>query len=419
MISVEQALAEVEAAFRPLPAELIGLDAALDRVLAEDLTAGLSNPPDDVSAMDGYAVRAEDIREVPATLRLIGQSAAGAGFPGAVGPGETVRVFTGAPIPTGADTVVIQEDAEQHGGEVVLRETPGARKLHSAQRPGLRKRRRSAARRPATLAPRHRPRGVDERPWVPVRRKPRVAILATGNELLMPGEVIRPDRIISSASFSVAASVRRFGANSIALGIARDDENSLCEMLQRARGVDLLITIGGASVGDFDLVRSALGAAGFAPGFHKVAMQPGKPLIFGRLGQLPVLGLPGNPVSAVVTALLFAKPAIERMLGIAHGTRSDRTARLARDLPANGQRQQYLRATLSRAPGGGLIARPFDSQDSSLQRLLSMADCLVVRPPNAPLARAGARVAIVEFGDDPFRADENTQEALDGTQEPN
>ena len=251
--------------------------------------------------------------------------------------------------------------------------------------------------------------------WVPVRRKPRVAILATGNELLMPGEVIRPDRIISSASFSVAASVRRFGANSIALGIARDDENSLCEMLQRARGVDLLITIGGASVGDFDLVRSALGAAGFAPGFHKVAMQPGKPLIFGRLGQLPVLGLPGNPVSAVVTALLFAKPAIERMLGIAHGTRSDRTARLARDLPANGQRQQYLRATLSRAPGGGLIARPFDSQDSSLQRLLSMADCLVVRPPNAPLARAGARVSIVEFGDDPFCADAKAQEALDGT----
>ena len=163
MISVEQALAEVEAAFRPLPAELIGLDAALDRVLAEDLTAGLSNPPDDVSAMDGYAVRAEDIRDVPATLRLIGQSAAGAGFPGAVGRGETVRVFTGAPIPTGADTVVIQEDAEQYDGEVVLREDSRARKLHSTQRPGLRKRRRSAARRPETLAPRHRPRSVDER----------------------------------------------------------------------------------------------------------------------------------------------------------------------------------------------------------------------------------------------------------------
>jgi molybdopterin molybdotransferase len=400
VIPVDQAIAVVVAAFQPLPPEVVGLEAASGRVLAEDLTAGLTQPPTDVSAMDGYAVRSEDVREVPATLRLIGQSAAGACFSRSVGPGEAVRIFTGASVPAGADAIVIQENAEQRQGQVLISEAACSgtyiRRKGQDFSSGdvlLRAGRRLSPRDIGLAA-------AMNLAWLPVRRKPRVALLATGNELVMPGEAIGPDRIVSSAGFAVAAFIRRFGAEPMALGIARDDENSLREMLQRARGADLLITIGGASVGDFDLVRRALGATGFDLEFQKVAMQPGKPLIFGRLGHLPVLGLPGNPVSAAVTSLLFAKPAIERMLGMVHKARIAATARLARDLPANGERQGYLRATLSRTLEGELLARPFDSQDSSLQRLLAAADCLVVRSPNAPSARAGERVAIVEFGDD-------------------
>jgi molybdopterin molybdotransferase len=400
VIPVEQAVAAVVAAFRPLPPEVVGLETASGRVLAEDLTAGLTQPPTDVSAMDGYAVRSEDVREVPATLRLIGQSAAGASFSGSVRPGEAVRIFTGATVPAGADAIVIQENAEQRQGEVLISEAACSGTF--IRRKGqdfsggdvlLRAGRRLSPRDIGLVASMNLA-------WLPVRRKPRVALLATGDELVMPGEAIGHDRIVSSAGFAVAAFVRSFGAEPIALGIARDNENSLGEMLQRARGADLLITIGGASVGDFDLVRRALRATGFDLEFQKVAMQPGKPTIFGRLSHLPVLGLPGNPVSAAVTSLLFAKPAIERMLGMVHKARMASTARLARDLPANGERQGYLRATLSRTPDGELLARPFDSQDSSLQRLLAAADCLVVRSPNAPSARAGERVVIVEFGDD-------------------
>jgi molybdopterin molybdotransferase len=419
MIPVDQAVAVVVAAFQPLPPEVVGLDAASGRVLAEDLTAGLTQPPTDVSAMDGYAVRSEDVREVPATLRLIGQSAAGACFSGSVGPDEAVRIFTGASVPAGADAIVIQENAQQRQGQVLISEAAGSGSY--IRRKGqdfssgdvlLRAGRRLSPRDIGLAA-------AMNLAWLPVRRKPRVALLATGNELVMPGEAIGRDRIVSSAGFAVAAFVRRFGAEPMALGIARDNENSFCEMLQRARGADLLITIGGASVGDFDLVRRALGTSGFDLKFQKVAMRPGKPLIFGRLGHLPVLGLPGNPVSAAVTSVVFAKPAIERMLGITHAVCSNPTARLAHDLPANGERQEYLRAILSRTPEGELVARPFDSQDSSLQRLLAAADCLVVRPPDAPSARAGERVAIVEFGDDPLLATGNAQEALDERPEPN
>jgi molybdopterin molybdotransferase len=239
-------------------------------------------------------------------------------------------------------------------------------------------------------------------PWLPVRRKPRVAVIATGDELVMPGDLPGPGQIVCSANFGIAAYLRGFGAEPIPLGIARDDEESLVAMLAAARGADLLLTIGGASVGDFDLVRRALDRIGFDLGFHKVAVRPGKPLIFGRSGELVVLGLPGNPVSAAVTLLLFARPAIEAMLGVIRAARGEPTARLGRDLPANGERQDYLRATLARNLDGDLVAIPFERQDSSMQRLLAAADCLVVRPPRAAPARAGERVTIVALGDDPL-----------------
>lgn len=402
MISVEEAVTTVVAAFRPLPAEIVGLEAALGRVLAEDVGARLSQPPADLSAMDGYAVRAADARAVPATLRLVGQSAAGAGYPNVVGPGEAVRIFTGAPVPPGADAVVIQENTEGRGGEVLIREV--ARRGHHIRRKGedfaegdkpLRAGRRLSARDIGLAA-------AMNLPWLPVRRKPRVAVIATGDELVMPGEPLGPDQIVCSATFGVAGYLRAFGAEPIVLGIARDDEESLTAMLATAPGADLLLTIGGASVGDFDLVRRALGRIDFDLGFHKVAMRPGKPLIFGRLGELAVLGLPGNPVSAAVTLLLFAKPAIGAMLGVVRSECAEPTARLGRDLPANGERQDYLRATLARNPDGTLVATPFELQDSSMQRLFAAADCLVVRPPRAAPARAGERVTIVALNDDPI-----------------
>ena len=417
MIPVKQAVDTVVAAFGPLPPEMVGLDSALGRVLAEDLAARVTQPPVDVSAMDGYAARASDLREVPATLELIGQSAAGAGFSGVVGPGETVRIFTGAPVPSGADAVVIQENAEQREGQVVLRDSPN---------PGSHIRRKGLdfctgdilLRSGRRLSPRDIGLAAAMNvTWLPVRRKPRVAVLATGDELVMPGEATGLDRIVSSAAFTVAAFVRQFGAEPILLGIAADIEDSLMAKMQEARDTDLLLTIGGASVGDFDLVRRSLGKTSFDLGFHKVAMRPGKPLIFGRLGTLPVLGLPGNPASAAITSLIFAKPAIEKMLGIIHTNTGEATARLGRNLPANDDRQDYLRATLEQTPEGELLATPFNAQDSSLQHVLAAADCLVVRPPNTPALRAGEWVVIIEFGDDSpgFRA----KEQLDQTREPN
>lgn len=404
MIPVEQAVAAVVAAFQPLPAEIVGLDVALGRVLAEDVTANLTQPPTDVSAMDGYALRADDLGELPTAVRLIGQSAAGKSFSGTVGLGEAVRIFTGAAVPAGADTIVIQENVEQRQGQVLISEAAGRGTYIRCKGQDfhigdvlLRAGRRLSPRDIGLAA-------AMNVPWLPVRRKPRVAVLATGDELAMPGEALGPDRIVSSAGFAVAAFVRRFGGESVALGIARDDENLLKAMMQAARGADLLLTIGGASVGDFDLVRHALGDGSFDLGFHKVAMRPGKPLIFGRVGQLPVLGLPGNPASAAVTTQIFAKPAIETMLGIIHDKSGERTAQLGRDLPANDGRQYYLRATLGRTPTGELLATPFDAQDSSLQHALAAADCLVVRPPHAPSALAGEPVVIVEFGDDPHPA---------------
>jgi molybdopterin molybdotransferase len=402
MISVEEAVAAVVAAFRQLSAEMVGLEAALGRVLAEDVAARLSQPPTDVSAMDGYAVRAEDVRAVPTTLRLIGRSAAGAGYPGVVGPGEAVRIFTGAPMPSGADAVVIQEETERRDSEVLFREI--ARRGRHIRRKGEDF---AKGDRPLRAGRRLSPRDIGlaaamNIPWLPVRRKPRVAVIATGNELVMPGEPLGPDQVVCSATFGVAGYLRGFGAEPIVLGIARDDEESLAAMLAATRGADLLLTIGGASVGDFDLVRRALGRIDFDLGFHKVAMRPGKPLIFGRLGELAVLGLPGNPVSAAVTLLLFAKPAIEAMLGVVRASCGEPTARLGRDLPANGERQDYLRATLARTPDGALVATPFELQDSSMQRLFAAADCLVVRPPRAAPARAGERVTIVALGDEPL-----------------
>jgi len=397
MLSVDEAFEKVLSGFAPIGCESVALSDGLGRVLAEDVTARLTQPPKDVSAMDGYAVRGSDVVDVPVTLAQIGESQAGCGFDGTVSAGETVRIFTGAPLPAGADTIIIQEVTEADGDQVLIKET-------------------------APTGDFVRPAGLDFRtgevllttgkvlsardiglcaamnvPWLTVRRKPRVAILATGDEVVMPGDPLGPDQIVSSNSLALAAYVDVMGGLPVNLGIVRDTMDSLRETLAGAKGADLLVTIGGASVGDYDLVQKVMGEEGLDLNFYKVAMRPGKPLIFGHLGDIPILGLPGNPVSVGVTSALFLQAAMDVMLGIERAAGTLETAKLGRDLPKNGPRQDYMRARLVTGDDGELTALPFDGQDSSMMARFAEADCLVIRTPHAEPATQGERVEILRM----------------------
>ncbi len=394
MLSVEDAVARVRAGFTVLPAERVALADGLGRVLADDVAARLSHPPKAVSAMDGYAVKAADVKETPMALTLIGQSQAGAGFEGTLQSGQTVRIFTGAPVPDGADAVVMQENTEADDGEILILEPVATgRDVRSA---GLDFSEGDVLLEAGTVLS-ARDIGLAAAMNVPelnVRRRPVVAYCSTGDEVVMPGAPVGPDQIISSNSLALGAYIEVFGGQSRDLGIAGDSEESLRETLTGARGADLLITTGGASVGDYDVVARLMGDAKADLGFYKVAMRPGKPIIFGRIDGIPLLGLPGNPVSAGVTSFIFVKAAMAVMLGIPD--RDERiTAYLDTDLPANGMRQDYLRATLSSDAAGNLVATPFSAQDSSMLARLAAADCLILRPPKAAPANAGDTVEIV------------------------
>jgi molybdopterin molybdotransferase len=395
MISVEEARQRLLAPLKPLGIEQVALSDGAGRVLAEPVTARRTQPPWPVSAMDGYAVRAADVVSVPARLRVVGSVPAGQAYAGSVGHGEAVRIFTGAPVPEGADAIVIQEDTERRGDEVEVREAapPG----HYVRPAGLDFRegevglaagRRLTARDIGLAA-------AMNRPWLMVYRKPRIAILPTGDEVVMPGDPVGPNQIVSSNGLALAALVTECGGVPLHLPIAPDKADALQRIAEAAIGADFLVTTGGASVGEHDLVRDALGAAGLTLDFWKIAMRPGKPLMVGRYRETPMMGLPGNPVSSLVCGLLFLKPAIERLTGLATADAPAPRARLAVALPANDRRQDYLRATLTRAADGTLEARPFGKQDSSMMSLLARSDCLVVRPPNAAAAAAGDAVEIV------------------------
>ncbi len=398
MISVEEAKRRILAAFSPLPAETVSVAEGLGRVLAEDLTARVTQPPADVSAMDGYAVRAADVTNVPVTLKQIGRVPAGSTYDGTVGPGECVRIFTGAPLPPGTDTIIIQEDVTADGDRITIRE--GAPKGRYVRPAGLDFRSGEVGI-PAGRVLTVRDIGLAaamNRPWLRVRRRPRVAIISTGDEVVMPGDPIGPSQIVSSNGLALAALVTAGGGEPIQLGIAPDSVEALQRMADGARGADLLVTTGGASVGEHDLVRASLGARGLEIDFWQIAMRPGKPLMFGRMGDTPVLGLPGNPVSSLVCATIFLMPVLARLLGIEDKTPSRLTARLGRDLGPNDRREDYLRATLTTDADGRLVATPFTTQDSSMLATLARADCLVRRPPHAPAAKAGEIVDIVTFG---------------------
>jgi molybdopterin molybdotransferase len=396
MISVEEARTRIVAAFSPVAAETVSVADALGRVLAEDVIARVSQPPAAVSAMDGYAVRADDVVTVPVTLRMVGVAPAGGAYGGTVQSGQCVRIFTGGPLPHGADAIVIQEDVSADGERITVREgAPRGRYVRpagldfKAGEVGLKAGRILGVRDIGLAA-------AMNHPWLKVRRKPRVAILATGDEVVMPGESIGPNQIVSSNGIALAAFVTAWGGVPSQLGVAPDSVDALQHFAAGARNADLLVTSGGISVGEHDLVRSALGAKGLAVDFWQIAMRPGKPLMFGRIGETPVLGLPGNPVSSLVCALVFLRPALAAMLGTTAATQVTK-ASLSRDLPANDRRQDYLRGTLSIDADGRAVATPFDKQDSSMLATLARASCLVVRPANAPAARAGDPVDVIDL----------------------
>ena len=395
MISVEEARRRLLAPLKPLGAEQVGLADAPGRVLAEDVAARRTQPPFAVSAMDGYAVRAADVVRVPARLRVVGSVPAGQAYPHPLNAGEAVRIFTGAPVPAGADAIVIQEDTERDGDIVTVREAaPQGHYVRPAGLDfregdvGLRAGRRLTARDVGLAA-------AMNRPWLLVRRRPRIAILPTGDEVVMPGDPVGPNQIVSSNGLALSALVTQCGGIPVHLPIAPDDQSALQRIAQGAAGADFLVTSGGASVGEHDLVRDALGTSGLTLDFWKIAMRPGKPLMVGRFRETPMMGLPGNPVSTLVCGVLFLKPAIERLLGLETAEAPPLRARLALDLPANDQRQDYLRATLKRSADGTLEARPFKRQDSSMMSTLAHADCLVMRQPRAPAAAAGDSVEII------------------------
>ena len=403
MISVELALERILSAFSPLPAEQVSLASALGRALAEDVRSRLTQPPAAVSAMDGYAVRAADVAKVPTTLRMVGMAPAGGAYDKPLKSGEAVRIFTGAPLPVGADAIVIQENTSAEGDRITIRapSPPGhyvrpAGLDFSAGDVGL-----SAGR---LLGPREIGLAAAMNvPWLQVRRRPRVAVLATGDEVVMPGDPVGPNQIVSSNALALAAAITAWGGEPLTLGIAADTKESLQGLADGAENTDLLITTGGASVGEFDLVQEALKERGLVVDFWQIAMRPGKPLIFGRLGATPLLGLPGNPVSSLVCAILFVRPAMARMLGRKIDQPEFKGARLGSALKANDRRQDYLRARLALAPDGALVATPFEVQDSSNLARLTNADCLVVRAPNAPPAKAGEEVSVIAL-DEALRA---------------
>jgi molybdopterin molybdotransferase len=398
LMPVAEALQRVLADASPLAAESVPLNAALGRVLTEDVAALRTQPPVAVSAMDGYAVRACDIEKAPVTLEVIGEVAAGHPFRGQVGPGQAARIFTGGVVPAGSDTVVIQENVTS-AGHLITVQKPAAKNrnvraqgIDFARDQVLLQKGRRLTDRDLMLA------AALNHPSLRVHRRPRIAILGTGDELVPPGSTPGPAEIIYSNGFALSALAQSEGADTHDLGIARDRIEDIVAAVRRARDLraDILLTSGGASVGAHDLVQRALTAEGLDLSFWRVALRPGRPMMHGRLGSMQVLGVPGNPVSSFVCAFLFLVPLIRRLAGRHDVERILEPARLGCDLPANDERADYLRATLQ-SDANGPIATPLPNQDSSLMAPLAKADCLLIRPPHAPAAVTGSACVILKL----------------------
>lgn len=390
MISVDEALSKLFALVPEMGRETVPLTDAAGRVLAKDAVAQRDQPPFAASAMDGYAVLAEDAKP-GATLSVIGEVAAGYAFEDAVKTGQTVRIFTGAPVPQGAQQIVLQEDVKRNNDRIELGETVSTgnwiRPAGGDFKVGetLSAPRRLIPAEVALLAAMN----IAE---VEVFRKPEIALLATGDELVMPGEAPSPSQIIASNTFGLRAMLQDWGANPRVLPIARDNKSSLETAFGLADDADLVVTIGGASVGDHDLVGDVAQSLGMEQSFYKVAMRPGKPLMAGRIGKAAMIGLPGNPVSSLVCGHIFILPVLRKMLGLGAAAAPRRSAQLAQPLDANGGREHYMRAKVI----DGQVT-VFERQDSSLLTVLADANCLCVREPHAEAVDKGATVEVVDL----------------------
>jgi len=399
LMPVADALAAVVSGVEPLPEETVTLEEAYHRVLAHDVVALRTQPPSAMSAMDGYAVRAADAATVPARLKVIGEIAAGRPFAGTLRPGEALRIFTGGVVPNGADAIVIQEDTARDGDTVIVEEAAVAgRHIRAAGvdfhegdvllRAGAR-----LTDRALSLA------ASMNHTALPVRRRPKVALVATGDELVMPGGQPGPGQIVYSNGYALRALARAEGADVLDLGVVGDTLDETRAAIRRAHdsGADVLITTGGASVGDHDVVKRALDAEGVDIAFWKIALRPGKPMMHGRLGGMRLLGLPGNPVSSYVCGFLFMAPLLRALMGCSELHTPLEPAVLGSDLPANDQRQDYLRARLELRPDGLPVATAVRQQDSSLLGHLAAAGALIVRPPFAEATPAGSPCVILKL----------------------
>jgi molybdopterin molybdotransferase len=395
-LSVDEARDRILAGLRPTSAEVVPVAGAWNRVTAEPVRARLTQPPSDVSAMDGYGLRAAD-GGLGATLTVIGAAPAGHPFEGQVGAGQAVRIFTGSVIPDGADTVLLQEDATRNGDALTVNEAVAlGRHIRRAGQDFahgdvvIPAGRRMTARDVGLAA-------AANHPWITVHRRPRVAILATGDEIALPGEPIPTGGIVSSNSHALAALIRALGGEPIVLPVAKDTTEAVAAAADSVHGMDMLVTTGGASVGDHDLVIAGLQTRGLVVDFWQIAMRPGKPLLFGNLGAVPVLGLPGNPVSALVCAILFLLPSIARMSGRPAAPPPVTRAIAGAALRENDRRADHLRSAIETDADGRIVATPFPVQDSAMLRRLALADALILRPPHAPALPAGADIPIIRL----------------------
>ena len=393
MISVQDARARILSLMAPVGRETVAITAAVGRVLAQTVVARRTQPPFDASAMDGYAVRGDEVHP-GAAFTVVGEAAAGHPFSGPVGPGETIRIFTGAPVPHGLDRIVIQEDATREGARITLHDdldpSPYLRRAGLDFSEGdvlLDAGIRLSPENIALLA-------AADHAFITAHRKPRVTLLATGDELALPGDPVGEGGIVSSNNFGLAALVEMLGGVADILPIAPDEPQALRRLALEGAEADLFVTLGGASVGDHDLIRPALTGHGLELDLYKVAMRPGKPLMAGRLNGTPMLGLPGNPVSAMVCGRIFLAPALAVLSGMQASDPVTREARLEIDMPKNGPREHYMRARCE-TKEGVVAVTPFDSQDSARLALLSQANALMMRPINDPPRKSGERVVIV------------------------
>ncbi len=393
LLPVEEARSRILSNVKPLQPENIQLAQALGRILAKPLSAKRDQPPFNASAMDGYAVSSQD---VAAERRIVGISAAGHAFKGKLKPGEAVRIFTGALVPATADTVVIQENT-QANDKIVTMLSP-ARAQQNIRPRGL-DFKKGETLLPSSIRLNARDIGLAAAMncrILSVRKKPVVAVIATGDELVLPGAKPRADQIVSSNSNALAAMAHSLGADVINCGIIPDNLKAIERAILKMAKADVIVTTGGASVGDHDFIQQALKNTGVKIDFWKIAMRPGKPFMYGRKGKQHILGLPGNPVSALVCARLFLRPLLDCLQGLPIEEAAT-MARLGATMNANDSRQDYVRAKLEFAADGSRTATPFNKQDSSMQRTFRDAHCLIIRSPSAPAASPGDLVPILNL----------------------